>query len=205
MPYNSTQTLLFIHIPKTAGTSIIKMFNMDEKEGHISCNQYEESNKILYDNAYKFAIVRNPWDKFVSCYEYAKMKKSYWHSINGDSIYGKHIDYDLVTKYDNFNDFIKYLSDIEEPILPLKSVNWTYQYQWICDNKFNIKIDTVYRYEHLNYMIKDLNNKFNYNLELPHINKSKDKDYKTYYNDNSIHFVNKIYKKDIDLFNYKFK
>jgi len=204
MPYNNTHNILFIHIPKSAGTSVLKMFNMSEKEGHISWEKYKNLDENIYQNAYKFAIVRNPWDKFVSCYEYVKMDKSYWHSIDGESIYGKHPDYDLTNKYDNFNDFVKFLSEIKEPHLPLKSVNWSYQYQWVCDNGIGVKIDTLYRFEHMDYMINDLNEKFNFQFELPHINKSNNKDYRKYYNDNSIEFVNKIYKRDIELFNYKF-
>lgn len=202
MPYNKTNNKLFIHIPKVAGTSVINMYNMNENEGHVTSIQYRNNNAIRFKNAFKFAIVRNPWDKFVSCYEYAKMGKSYWHSVDGNSVYGKHIDYDLVSKY-KFNDFIKYLKDIEGKF-PMKSVNWSYQYNFVTDTDNNIIVDTLYNYEHLEYMVNDLNSKFNTNHKLPYINKSNNDNYKSYYNDESIEFINLLYKNDIVLFNYKF-
>jgi chondroitin 4-sulfotransferase 11 len=204
MPYNNKNNILFIHIPKTAGTSIFKMLNMPENHGHIIWEKYEKLDKDLFNRSFKFAIVRNPWDKFVSCYEYAKMDKSYWHSSDGNAIDGKHKDYDITNKY-NFNDFVKYLSDIKESYLPLKGINWTYQFQYICDSNFEIKMNVVYRFEHLDYMVSDLNKRFNTDFDLPHINKSNNNGYKKYYNDNSIEFINKIYKKDIELFHYKFE
>jgi hypothetical protein len=33
-----------------------------------------------YLNLYSFAFVRNPWDRFLSLYLYARLKQSYHHS-----------------------------------------------------------------------------------------------------------------------------
>lgn len=204
MPYNKLNNILFIHIPKTAGTSVIKMFDMNDKEGHVPYIKYKNINEDLFNRSFKFAIVRNPWDKFVSCYEYAKMDKSYWHSKDGNAIYGKHEDYDLVNKY-KFNDFIMYLkNNFNGKKLPLKSINWSYQYIFVCDNNSKVNVDILYRYEELDFMINELNSKFKSDYKLPTLNKSKNKDFRTYYNDESIEFIYSLYKKDIELFNYNF-
>lgn len=62
----------------------------------------------------------------------------------------------------------------------------------------------LHDYEHLEYMVNDLNSKFNTNHKLPYINKSNNDNYKSYYNDELIEFINLLYKNDIVLFNYKF-
>ncbi len=62
--------LIFIHIPKTAGTSLQELlFNKK------IFNAHRKSLKIIkkigrYNDYYKFAIVRNPFDRLVSIYHY---------------------------------------------------------------------------------------------------------------------------------------
>jgi chondroitin 4-sulfotransferase 11 len=67
---------IFIHIPKTGGTSIENFFgkNMDhEIDKHYNLNKYYSSpdyNKNIISNYYKFTFVRNPWSFMLSCYNY---------------------------------------------------------------------------------------------------------------------------------------
>lgn len=85
-----TKQFLFIHIPKTAGTSIRQVLEPWSVTAHASYSRGIEDyirakNKfpphVSYAGAaemltvdlgrfYKFTFVRNPWDRFVSMYEY---------------------------------------------------------------------------------------------------------------------------------------
>ena len=68
------------------------------------------------------------------------------------------------------------------------------QHVWI-DETVN-----VLKYENLK---EDLNNFFNKEIDLPIINKSKRKDYLSYYNKESLHIVYEKHKEDFEKFNYK--
>ena len=64
--------ILFVHIPKTAGQSIFSVVNSQwnyvEHAKHDPLFLLERNNNIV--NAYKFAIVRNPYRRTFSYYKH---------------------------------------------------------------------------------------------------------------------------------------
>ena len=94
MPISHKHKVIFIHIPKNAGTSVLEALGIQEF-GHRKWFEYQYDYPNEWETYLKFAIVRNPFDRFVSNYEYAKMEKSYWHDVDGNSISGKHKDFDI--------------------------------------------------------------------------------------------------------------
>ena len=65
---------LYIHIPKTAGNSINRAFG-NGWEDHKDLRRYAaELTAATFDDYYKFAIVRNPWDRLFSDYHDQKKK-----------------------------------------------------------------------------------------------------------------------------------
>ena len=69
MPVDHKRKLIFIHIPKNAGTSIEKYCDMNDT-GHHNWKYY--FSKYLSDwNEYtSFAVIRDPIDRFISCYHW---------------------------------------------------------------------------------------------------------------------------------------
>ena len=130
MPVSHKHKLIMVHIPKNAGTAIEKSLSM-EGTGHFNWKKYARELPTEWDTHKSFSVLRNPIDRFISSYNYAKMEKSYWHSVdpNHQTVYGKHIDYDTCIKYD--------LNDIVEPWLDgqitLIHPSWMTQYEWIVD------------------------------------------------------------------------
>lgn len=60
---------IFIHIPKTAGTSVaLTLFGHGSR--HVPWFRYQQANPVKYRRYFKFAFVRNPWDRLVSSYFY---------------------------------------------------------------------------------------------------------------------------------------
>jgi hypothetical protein len=62
---------LFIHVPKVAGTAILEALG---KGGggrhHLPWHVYRAADPIFYERAWKFAFVRNPWDRVHSAWSY---------------------------------------------------------------------------------------------------------------------------------------
>ena len=93
MPYNDKKKIIFLHIPKTGGTTIERLFNInlfhssrpDERPSlqHLTCNMLcEKMGKSKYDSYYKFTFIRNPWARILSTYFGAKhcpRKDRYFH------------------------------------------------------------------------------------------------------------------------------
>ena len=65
--YPNRHRCIFIHIPKTAGSSIVEML-FNEPSRHIPYFVYRDANPEKFRQFFKFAFVRNPWDRLVSTY-----------------------------------------------------------------------------------------------------------------------------------------
>ena len=85
---------IFIHIPKTGGTSIEYFF---KKKGgqrkHALPRKIKKEFPSKWENYYKFAFVRNPWDRFVSLW--VKFKEEVKLQENFNMLYGLNIDHDF--------------------------------------------------------------------------------------------------------------
>ncbi len=74
--YHKDKKIIFIHITKSAGSSVhrafrINGFEFDFAEEHRTAQQHLEIlGKNVFDECFKFSFVRNPWDRMVSIYFY---------------------------------------------------------------------------------------------------------------------------------------
>jgi hypothetical protein len=65
---------IFIHIPKTAGNSVNRAFGVPW-QNHKDLTRYaRELSSSVFNSYYKFAIIRNPWERLLSDYNYQKKK-----------------------------------------------------------------------------------------------------------------------------------
>ena len=75
--------LYFVHIPKNAGTAILKHLCNNKQIGHTKLKDINDIN--IAKNS--IAVIRNPYDRLYSIYKYTQLgkQKSYW-GIN-ESLY----------------------------------------------------------------------------------------------------------------------
>lgn len=196
--YDKTSSI-YIHIPKTAGTSVADALYGNRKvgHGHFNCEEFRLESEEKFETYFKFAFVRNPWDRLVS---------SYFHLSSPPDWVGTRTK--NVSKYINarsvdFNSFVLLLSSDKR----LQSwIHMIPQSDFIFSSGEN-KVDFIGKFESLNDDVYYVARKLNVDFEnLPHNNKSiKNKHYSEYYNEFSLKFVSEFYKQDIDNFNYEFE
>ena len=102
----------------------------------------------------------------------------------------------------NFDEFVK---NWVNKINIEKGIHFKPQYKFITING-KIAVDDVYKVENINLDFEKICGKLNVQNRLQFLNKtkSKTKNYRNYYNDETKKIVEKVYKKDIKLFNYQF-
>ena len=191
---------IFIHIPKTAGTSIEQFLKEKGKNNieyigvrnnrslqHLTAFELKHELGPTFINYYKFSIVRNPYNRLLSEY--------YWTPLNIGYKAGK-------TKAD----FITHVANIVRNKLYFNNIyndHFIPQYLFLYGNSKNILIDQVFKYENLNESVKYLKYKLKIDDDLPFLNKSKDNIVKTDWNQRQKERIYKIYQKDFLIFNYE--
>ena len=69
--YNDVTHSIFIHIPKTAGTSMLQAIGAPVLGRlHIVYTHYMQSDPLRFVSYCKFSVVRDPVDRAYSCYKY---------------------------------------------------------------------------------------------------------------------------------------
>lgn len=170
---------LFIHIPKTAGSSIGKLSNKITYCGH----------RIYRNNSsdFSFSFVRNPYDRLVSAFFYLKS--------GGINNYDKR-DSNKYIEDSNFEDFI--INKLEAAFN--NQQHFKPQNYWIPNG-----VSFIGRFENIN---EDLNKLcvelgIEYSGKLSVTNTSKHRIFKEYYTDKLADIVYNLYKKDFEIFDYK--
>jgi hypothetical protein len=198
MIYNLTNNrqLLFLHIPRTAGTSIASWIR-DRDVSYIDYKEYDSNNghlglgllKSQLSMPYKsFTVVRNPWDRLVS---------AYFHTI---FLQDTHESYKF--SISTFEDFIFKLKtglSIGNPNLYQLQVDW-----------ITSPLDYILKYENLAQEFTVIQDYVGNTDPLPientreEFSSVKKLPYQEYYNNNTRKTVEEICQKDILEFGYTF-
>lgn len=197
-----SERILFIHIPKNAGTSICHSFNI-ENPTHITSKEIIKCyGSNHFNKHFTFAIIRNPLDRFLSLYNYSRMDRSYYHNnlIPEKSKFGKHLDYEIL-KNSTISEAINLL--LEGKLMHDHAWNhWMPQHKWVCNDKGEILVDRVYRLGELEYLIKDLKNiGINFN-SFPKLNTSQTSKFKIHLSALDEEKLIDFYYQDFQIFNF---
>ena len=79
VPYNDELEVVFLHVPKTGGTAIKRLFDIHQLDSHdpseVPSPQHLTCELLLlrmgaekYDRYYRFTFVRNPWARMLSAF-----------------------------------------------------------------------------------------------------------------------------------------
>ena len=202
---------VFVHIPKCAGQSVETAFlnelNLtwkqravlqlrpktvsDPKEAppklaHLMAKQYVSLGYLpdhLFDQFLKFSVIRNPWARVYSIYKYKTKQKI------------------------PFNDYV--INVFEKELF--KKLYWfaAPQVDYLSDDDNKILVDNIVRLEN-SQEIESLFKSLGFSsTTLPHVNESKSKSeaskrYQDVYCEKSYEVVKRLYRRDIEVFDYSF-
>ena len=180
MPIDYKNEIIFIHIPRNAGTSILRSFKMNYI-GHHNWDDYKRLNSYWMINKYKkFCVFRDPLKRFISSYNYASMEKSFWHP----DIAGIHKDYDICKKLD-----INGIARLLERGVELWHESWIPQNYWIQ----GLDDILILKYENISQDIQ----KVYPNASLNYDNVSEELSHNI--TDYTKQFIKEFYKKDYEI------
>lgn len=177
---------IFIHIPKTGGSSI--NFTLGIPREHVTA--FELRGRIgaeRWEKKFKFAFVRNPWDRAVSSFHFARIRNSRFVALT-------------------FSDWLQLAYVERHPLYFDLPHSFSPQFDWINDRKEDVIVDFVGRFENLQQDFATVCERIGHPVveKLRHSNKTKHEDYRHYYRDKDVDLVAKWYKKDIEFFGYTF-
>jgi hypothetical protein len=195
---------IFVHIPRTGGTSIENVIWPGERTeadlwmGFVSKyrNKYQtgglqhllatqirrEVGDGLFTAYFKFTFVRNPWDRAVSQYMLTRRRKDLQEYIG-------------MSGGDSFERYLELISRREH-------VQWTPQHRFIFDGEGRLLVDYVGRFESLERDAAGVFERIGVGGALPHAHATERLSTATYYNRCTIERVAQIYAQDIEVFGY---
>ncbi len=212
---------IFIHIPKTAGVSLTHaimtsilgkdtsgeignlsdelkyQFLITNQQKHLQAKYYV-NNKVIsqknWNNYYKFAIVRNPWDRTIS--------EFFWRHELPDTHKSRKKNRQVPNSFKDFiHDCAMRIADREKP----RGIYWSHaqtQKSFVTNDKNKIILDEIFKFEELNEKV--FIKRLSIPLELKKLNTSYHQNYRQYYDDKTKDMVYKLYKEDIEMFDYEF-
>ena len=185
---------IFVHVPKTAGTSIEQRLRGPESKasGHSTALGYRRAFPREFASYFKFAVAREPVDRFLSAFYYLRQTPVH-PALNNQAAH------DCASP----GEFAARLS--AEPRLAARSVHLRPQWEFVCDHAGMVLVDEVYRFEALEAAWRDICECLGIPPGAPGLgktNRSRRPAAALDATTDVLAFVRKAYARDYEIFNY---
>ncbi|WP_375577893.1 sulfotransferase family 2 domain-containing protein [Marivirga tractuosa] len=184
----NSKEIIFIHNPKAAGNSLIKLLGIELKEGESTSHQTPSFlvNKRTWESYFSVLVVRHPIDRLISSYNYHTKESYQGHFLQ---------------KYPELHQFSfeKYFEVFsKEPYAIRPQIDYS---NHIMSSK---RVDFVLKFENLENDVEQLCSKLDIsNVSVPHLNQSKRKEIDYFKDESFKQKVINFYKKDFEYFDYE--
>jgi len=145
---------------------------------HATAAQLSKYCPVRFKSYFKFAIVRNPYDRICSYYYFCKIPQKLFDTSNV-----------------SFSDFCKGVVSGKYGVLP--------QYKYIYDDQMKLLVDFVGRFENFDHDINFLLDKFGIKKSIVKKNESVHEHYSTYYTDETREMIYQYFELDFKMFGYE--
>lgn len=188
---------IFVHVPKAAGTSINKVL-FGRTLGHYSAWEIQSKFPSLYQKCFTFSIVRNPWDRVLSAYRFARIGRTDSMGVREPGQY----------RIPEFRSFAHFVCDWL-PYQDLESSDFIFKPQssFVCDPFGGIMVDHLGRVELIDETVSVLSERLGRKIVIENENTTVGviKDYRSeYVRSEMVEIINSLYLRDVKLFNYSF-
>jgi len=189
--------VVFLHVPKAAGTSV--NYSIYGKTlGHYSALEVRRVFPGLYSRCFSFSLVRNPWDRALSAYRFARIGKTESMGVYKPEQY-------KVPEFDSFERFVcDWLP--QQDLLKCDFIFRPQNY-FVCDTEKRLIVDHLGCVERLDETLAYLEHHIGYALDVKVVNASgqKGNSYRDAYVSNEmVDVISNIYKDDVSIFGYEF-
>jgi chondroitin 4-sulfotransferase 11 len=188
--YPNEHRCIFVHVPKTAGSSITQAL-FDAPSRHVPYFVYQRANPIKFHRYFKFAFVRNPWDRLVSTYFFLREGGVNWQDRQWSER--------NLAGYRDFGSFVR------DWLTPENARGWVHfmpQSHFICNQAGGLMVDFVGRFERLSDDFDVVAQRLGRATKLPLMNQSEHAHFATYYDNETQDIVRRVYSRDIEAFGY---
>src|SRR5690554_6454752 len=197
-PHWSRLNCIFVHVPKAAGTSVNKAL-YGRTLGHYSATEIQRKFPELYERAFTFSLVRNPWDRVLSAYRFACVGRTDSMGVHKPGQY-------RIPEFESFERFVcEWL-----PKQDVESLDYIFRPQWmfVCDESGQVMVDHLGRVEEMDETVAILGEKLGKPVLIRNENATRVAmvDYRESYKSSSmVDIVGSLYRRDIENFEYKFE
>ncbi len=194
--WSRQHSALFVHVPKAAGLSVYQALDMDRPpDTHATATACQIADQAFFDNAFKFAVVRNPWDRLVSAYHYLSQASAFPQ----DQEWAK-------KRLSSAPDFASFMRLMARPWRRNQIMGWRHFLPQTCflQVRHVNAMDLLIPFESLDDGLADVGARIGVKLTPAYANRSKRGDYRRYFSDEDAELIAHIYAKDIALTGARF-
>lgn len=192
--------IVFIHIPKAAGTSINEAL-FDRFMGHARAEDLIRSGSVELSTLPRFAIARNPWDRLVSAYRFARRGKGAGGAHQAWVWRPEQYQVPQCASFERF---------VNEWLAPrdIRKLDGIFQPQWyfVCGPNGELLVDHMGRVEDLEPTVDFIERAIGRRPAIPESNRSGERiDFRDFYTPALVDLVGQIYREDVERFGYSFE
>jgi hypothetical protein len=199
---------LFVHVPKTGGTSVaraldpwvvhpplsawnklLSRFHLQKDPARVRLrvhgsltDAYAQLPDDFSDSLFKFGFVRNPWDRLVSEYSFILAREN-------------HPRHRVVKALPDFLAYLRYERE---------RARGRSQARMLAAPPGRRPLDFVGRFENLSADFSEACRRMGVDAELPHLNRTKHRDYRDFYDAQTRAYVAEAWADEISAFKYSF-
>lgn len=193
-----TQTI-FIHVPKAAGSSVKSEIYGAPLYGHRRIAEFYGFDPAHAAAFFKFAFVRNPWDRLLSAYAYL---------LQGQGTTARDRRF-VESHLKPAGDFVRFVTALEDRRYRRAVMSYDHfspQTQWVClPGQRAHAMDFLGRFECMEADMAEVRFRLGFpTVSLERLRPSDHRDYREAYTRRTREIVGEVYAADVTLFGYGF-